>query len=81
MTISMNEESNATLIAYRHGKERVEDHETVEEALRAAYWGEDGGYISTECVTDSNGETVFRRQTDGNIFDFCESRGYDWTDP
>ena len=65
-------------IFHRHGQRYIESHGTVEEALRKQYWGEEGGYISSESVIGEGRQTIFERESDGNIFDFCEERGYDW---
>lgn len=71
-----------TLKYARHGQEREETHDTVEEALRSAYWGEEVGAISTVGVYDDDGEPVYERgggpAAGSNIFDFCEGRGYEW---
>ena len=72
----------ATLTYYRHGTKETNEHDTVEEALRSAYWGEETGHISVDEVRDDDGEVVFSRPnkavTEENIFRFCEERDYDW---
>lgn len=70
----------ATLTYYRHGQKTTKEHDTVEDALRAAYWGEETGNISTDEVRDDDGEVVFSHPNEENIyiFQFCEERGYDW---
>lgn len=68
----------ATLTYARKHRREEEEHDSVENALRAAYWGEETGQISSIIVRDDTGARVYDRNRDGNIFDFCEEREYDW---
>lgn len=65
----------------RHGARYIEDDiDTVEDALRSQYWGEEGGYISAKAVYDADGATAWSEGGGGGIFEHCESNGYDWVD-
>lgn len=63
---------------YRYTHARQEEHDTVEDALKAAYWGEETGNIVTDTIIADESTVVYDRETDPNILDFCEARGYDW---
>jgi hypothetical protein len=69
---------SVTRIYARHHQKYYDEHETVDDALNAQYWGAELGAIHPMQVLDADGDVVFDQHEHENIFDFCEEREYDW---